>query len=64
MRDFITAIGLVFAIEGLLLAAFPAAMRKAMADAAGSDDRFLRRIGLISAVVGVVIVFLLRGLNL
>jgi uncharacterized protein YjeT (DUF2065 family) len=64
MRDFLTAVGLVFAIEGLLLAAFPEAMRKAMADVAASDGHFLRRIGLISAAVGVVIVFLLRGLDL
>jgi uncharacterized protein YjeT (DUF2065 family) len=64
MRDFLTAVGLVFAIEGLLLAAFPEAMRKAMAEVAGSEGHLLRRVGLISAAVGVVIVFLLRGLNL
>jgi len=63
MRDFLTAIGLVFAIEGLLLAAFPTAMRKAMTEVVNSEDGFLRRIGLGSAAVGVVIVFLIRGLG-
>ncbi len=64
MRDFLTAVGLVFAIEGLLFAAFPGHMRKYMAEVVASEDGFLRKIGLISAVVGVVIVFLLRGFAL
>jgi uncharacterized protein len=58
--DFLTALGLVFAIEGLLFAAFPGAMRRAMAAVAVSPDNFLRMSGLASALVGVAIVFLVR----
>jgi uncharacterized protein len=60
--DFLTALGLVFAIEGLLFAAFPAQMRKAMAAAAISPDMFLRKSGIASALIGVGIVFIVRVL--
>jgi uncharacterized protein len=61
--DFLTAIGLMLAIEGLLLAAFPNVMRRAMATVATSPDTFLRYSGIISAVAGVLIVFVVRSLG-
>lgn len=60
MRDFGAAIGLVFAIEGLLLAAFPGMMRRSMAETAERPDSWLRTAGLIAASVGVVFVFFAR----
>lgn len=62
MKDFGAAIGLAFAIEGLLLAAFPALMRRSMAEAALRPDSWLRAAGLISAVVGVIVVWGARAL--
>ena len=62
MGDFLTAVGLLLAIEGILFAAFPEATRRAMADVAQSDDALLRKVGLVSAALGVVLVFLIRGL--
>jgi uncharacterized protein len=60
VQDFITAVGLMFAIEGILLAAFPDRMKQAMATMAGSPDQFLRVSGLVAAVLGVIFVFLAR----
>ena len=60
MRDFGAAIGLVFAIEGLLLAAFPGLMRRSMAETAERPESWLRSAGLIAAAIGVVLVFLAR----
>ncbi len=60
MQDFLTALGLVLAIEGILFAAFPGAMRRAMDAISVSPDNFLRLSGIASAVIGVGIVFLVR----
>jgi uncharacterized protein YjeT (DUF2065 family) len=62
MRDFAAAIGLVFAIEGLLMAGFTEQMRKRMAAAAREDPTRLRSVGLGAAVVGVAIVWASRAL--
>ena len=60
MRDFSAAIGLVFAIEGLLLAGFTETMRQRMAQAAQTDTKRLRLLGLGAAVIGVAIVWAAR----
>jgi uncharacterized protein YjeT (DUF2065 family) len=62
MHDFITAIGLVLVLEGLSYAAFPKAMRAAIVQAGKLPDGILRRYGLIAAVLGLVVVYLERGL--
>ena len=53
MRDFSAAIGLVLAIEGLLMAGFTNSMRTRMAIAAREDPAKLRGIGLGAAFLGV-----------
>jgi uncharacterized protein len=60
MLDFLAAIGLFFAIEGILFAAFPLSAKRAMAAALEMPDARLRIVGLVSAVVGVAIVWLVR----
>ena len=62
MRDFGAAVGLVFAIEGLLMAGFTNSMRKRMATAAREDPSKLRGLGLGAAVLGVAIVWASRTL--
>ena len=62
MRDFGAALGLVFAIEGMLMAAFTEQMRTSMAAAAKEDANKLRGVGLGAAVVGVAIVWASRSL--
>jgi uncharacterized protein YjeT (DUF2065 family) len=61
MWDFLVAIGLVFAIEGLLFAAFPAPVKRAMEQVQETPDGILRVIGIASAVIGVLLVWLVRG---
>jgi uncharacterized protein YjeT (DUF2065 family) len=60
MFDFFAAIGLFFAIEGILFAAFPLSAKRAMAAALEMPDSRLRIVGLVSAVVGVAVVWLVR----
>jgi uncharacterized protein YjeT (DUF2065 family) len=61
MTDFIVALGLVFVIEGLIFAANPGAAKNAMAHVMETADGPLRAIGIASAIVGVVLVWLVRG---
>ena len=60
MFDFLAAIGLFFAIEGILFAAFPLAPKRAMAAALDMPEGRLRVVGLVSAIIGVAVVWLVR----
>ena len=62
MRDFAAALGLVFAIEGILMAGFTWLMRKRMAQVAREDPNKLRGLGLGAALVGVAMVWASRAL--
>jgi len=61
MEDFVTAIGLVLVIEGALYALFPEGMQNMMAQALEMQPAFLRKTGLAVAVVGFIVVWLMRG---
>jgi uncharacterized protein len=61
MSDFIVAIGLVLAIEGLLYAAFPQAAKRIAANALATPDGTLRIAGVAFAILGVMLVWLMRG---
>lgn len=61
MKDLWAAIGLVLVIEGLLYAAFPAAVRRMMEAARAMPDTALRAGGLAALLAGVAIVWLVRG---
>jgi hypothetical protein len=61
MPDFLAALGLVFVIEGLVFAAFPAQAKRAMASVMETPEATLRVIGIGSALVGLVVVWLVRG---
>jgi uncharacterized protein YjeT (DUF2065 family) len=61
MNDFIAALGLVLVLEGLAYAAFPGAMRRAVEIMVTSPDGQLRIAGIASAIVGIAIVWLVRG---
>jgi uncharacterized protein YjeT (DUF2065 family) len=60
MSDFLAAVGLVFVIEGLIFAAFPGPAKRAMESVVGTPEQKLRMIGLGSAVVGLLVVWLAR----
>ena len=61
MSDFLVALGLVFAIEGLVFAAFPATVKRAMTHVMETPDAPLRVVGIVSAVLGVALIWLVRG---
>jgi uncharacterized protein len=62
MRELITALALMLAIEGLGFAAFPGGMRKAMRDASEMPERFLRIFGFCAAILGVLLVWASRNI--
>jgi uncharacterized protein len=63
MRDFGSALGLMLAIQGLVMAAFTEPMRKRMAEMSRVEARRLRWIGVGAAAVGVGVVWAARTLS-
>jgi uncharacterized protein YjeT (DUF2065 family) len=61
MSDFLVALGLVLALEGLLFAAVPGAAKRAIASVLETPESTLRIVGLVSAVFGVLVVWMVRG---
>jgi len=61
MYDLIVALGLVLVIEGLMLAAFPNAVRSAMEAMDKLPDSPLRIAGLVGAAAGLLLVWFIRG---
>jgi uncharacterized protein len=61
VADFLTALGLVLVIEGVLYALFPGTMRRMMALMITQPPVAVRAAGLAGAALGVVIVWLVRG---
>jgi uncharacterized protein len=61
MNEFLIIIALFVAIEGLLYAAFPHAMKRAMSQTAQLSPDTLRITGLISAIIGVMAVWLIKA---
>ncbi|MGN6115813.1 MAG: DUF2065 domain-containing protein [Nitrobacter sp.] len=58
--DFLIGLGILFVIEGILFAAAPDWMRKAMKSALATPDNVLRAVGLGSAVAGLFLIWLIR----
>ena len=61
MEDFIVALGLVFVIEGLVFSAFPATAKRAMESVQQTPDGSLRIVGIVSAILGVLLIWAIRG---
>lgn len=61
MTAFLTALGLAVAIEGVLYALFPAQMKRMIASVLMLPEDKIRLIGLFMAVLGVVVVWLIKG---
>ena len=61
MADFATALALVLVIEGLLYALFPEAMQRMMRIALEAPPTVLRNGGLAAAIIGLIVVWLIRG---
>ena len=63
MLDLVAALGLALAVEGILFAAFPEGVRRAMYEAAHTPSDRMRLVGIVSAVIGVLIVWGARQLG-
>jgi uncharacterized protein YjeT (DUF2065 family) len=61
MSDFLVAIGLVLVIEGLLFAAFPGVAKRLAANALESPESALRIAGVVSAALGIIAIWFVRG---
>ncbi|HWL06595.1 MAG TPA: DUF2065 domain-containing protein [Xanthobacteraceae bacterium] len=61
VSDFVVALGLVLAIEGLLFAAWPGAAKRAFAHVLETPEASLRLVGIVSAAIGVAVVWFIRG---
>lgn len=62
MRDLLVALGLVLALEGMLYAVAPAAMKRMLETMLKQPEGNIRWAGLIAAITGVVIVWIVRGM--
>ena len=60
MFDLIAALGLALAVEGSLFTAFPDGIRRAMYEAAHSPSDQMRIVGIVSAIIGLGIIWLVR----
>ena len=61
MDDFLAALALVLVIEGLLYAAAPDALRRAMAVVLTQPPGAMRVAGLAAAVIGILLLWVIRG---
>ncbi len=60
MRDFATAVALVFVIEGVLYSLFPEGMKRMVVQVLALPPAALRLTGLVAAALGVAGVWLIR----
>jgi uncharacterized protein YjeT (DUF2065 family) len=58
--DFLIGVGILLVLEGILFAASPAFMRRAMKSALATPDRILRAVGIGSAVAGLILIWFIR----
>lgn len=61
IADFLAAFGLILVLEGLLYAALPETMKRMVAMLLALPADTMRTAGVVVAVVGVLIVWLVRG---
>ncbi len=60
MTDFLAALGLVLVFEGIAYALFPDTLRRAMAEMLMRPSPVVRWGGLLMAVIGVIVVWMVR----
>jgi uncharacterized protein YjeT (DUF2065 family) len=58
--DFLIGVGVLLVIEGLMFAAMPAWMRRAMKSVLQTPDNILRITGIGTAVAGLIVIWLVR----
>ena len=61
MNELFSALALAIALEGIIYALFPDGMKRVMSVAIEQPTANLRFVGLLAAVLGVVIIWAIRG---
>ncbi len=61
MNEIVAAVGLILVLEGVLYALFPDAMKRMAARVTETPGDTLRTAGVVSAAIGVGVVWLVRG---
>ena len=61
MNELFSALALAIALEGIVYALFPDRMKRVMSVAIEQPTANLRFVGLLAAVLGVVIIWAIRG---
>ncbi len=61
MSDFLTALGLLFVFEGLIYGGAPQAAKRMAVEVLQLPEGVLRIVGFASMVIGVAIVWIVRG---
>jgi len=61
MKDLYVALGLALAVEGMLYCLFPDGMKRMMLQVLKMPSANVRTVGLVAAVIGVGVVWLVRG---
>ena len=58
--DFLIGLGILFVLEGVMFAAMPVWLKRAMKSALAAPDSVLRAAGIGSAVAGLILIWLVR----
>jgi hypothetical protein len=58
---FLSAIGLMLVMEGIMPFLSPRAFRRTLAAVVQADDRVMRIVGLLSMLAGVALIYFVRG---
>src|SRR5947209_11143408 len=58
--DFLIGLGILFVLEGLMFAAAPNWLKRAMKSALATPDNILRAVGIGSAVAGLILIWVVR----
>lgn len=58
--DFLVGVGMLFVIEGLLVAGLPRWIKHAMENVLRTPDHILRITGLVSAIGGLLLIWAIR----
>jgi len=61
VNDFVTALGLVLVLEGIVYGGMPAFAKRLAAEMMSLSEAVLRAGGLVAIVIGVGLVWLVRG---
>ena len=61
MNEFVIGFGLFLVIEGLIYALFPRGIKRLALEVPGIPDSTLRLIGVVAMVMGVGVIWIIRG---